>query len=169
MVRRSVERYRGRIDKWDVINEAHDWANGLNLTHQQEVEITRICCDTTRAANPQAQIVVNNCLPFGENAADGIVNNGPVYEQVWTPLSYLRAVFDAGVDLDVIGIQLYCPARDLLSVNLLLDEFARFGKPLHITELGVRSAKDERPGIADSEQILRTHAEWHAPGTSASG
>ncbi|MHB1357263.1 MAG: endo-1,4-beta-xylanase, partial [Anaerolineae bacterium] len=75
VVRRSVERYRGRIEKWDVLNEAHDWANGLNLTHEQEVEITRICCDTARAANPSAQIIVNNCLPFGENAADGIVNN----------------------------------------------------------------------------------------------
>ena len=56
VVRRSVERYRGRIKRWDVINEAHDWANGLNLTHEQEVETTRICCDTARDANPDAQI-----------------------------------------------------------------------------------------------------------------
>jgi endo-1,4-beta-xylanase len=163
VVRRSVERYRGRIEKWDVLNEAHDWANGLNLTHEQEVETTRICCETAKSANPNAQIIVNNCLPFGENAADGVVNNGPVYERVWTPLSYLKAVLDAGIVFDVIGIQLYCPARDLLTVNKLLDEFAQFGKPLHITELGVRSVQDERPGIAESEQILRTHAEWHSP------
>ena len=48
---------------------------------------------------PAAQLVVNNCLPFGENSADGIVNNGPVYDEVWTPLTYLKAVFDAGIDL----------------------------------------------------------------------
>jgi hypothetical protein len=46
---------------------------------------------------------------------------------------------------------------------MLFDEFAKFGVPLHITELGVRSVKDERPDAAESEQILRTHAEWHAP------
>jgi len=153
VVGRSVERYRGRIDFWDVINEAHDWANGLRLTHEQEVEITRVCCETARAKNPKATIVVNNCCPFGEYAAQGRVHLGPVYDKIFTPLAYLRALLDAGVDFDVVGVQLYFPARDMLAISKLLDEYARIGKTVHITELGVRSEGGPRRG----------DGEWHRP------
>jgi len=163
VVSRSVERYRDRIQIWDAINEAHDWANGLNLTQEQEVEITRIACDTTRSSNPDAVIIVNNCMPFGENAADGKVHLGPEYDRVFTPLSYLDAVLEAGVEFDVVGVQIYFPARDMLSISKLLDEYARFGKPVHITELGVRCATEEQSAGQESEQLRRTHGEWHHP------
>jgi GH35 family endo-1,4-beta-xylanase len=156
VVSRSVERYRGRIDIWDIINEAHDWANGLNLTQQQEVEITRICADAARQKNPDAKLIVNNCCPFGEYAAEGRVHLGPVYDKVLTPLSYLNAVMEANVDFDIIGVQIYFPQRDMLSISRLLDEYARFGKPLNITELGVRTSPATRPG-----EPART--EWHMP------
>jgi len=163
VVSRSVERYRDSIQIWDVINEAHDWGNGLNLTHEQEVEITRICCDVTRATNPNATMIVNNCVPFGENAADGRVHLGPVYDSVFTPLAYLDALMEAGVEFDVVGVQIYFPARDMLSISKLLDEYARFGKPIHITELGVRCAVEDSPGGGESEQLRRTHGDWHYP------
>ena len=163
VVGRSVERYRERIQIWDVINEAHDWANGLNLTQEQEVEITRLCCDTARAKNPDATIIVNNCCPFGEYAADGRVHLGPVYDKVFTPLSYLDALMEAEVKFDVVGVQIYFPARDMLSISKLLDEYARFGKPVHITELGVRCAEDKPPTSQESEQLRRTRGDWHQP------
>jgi len=162
VVSRSVEKYRGRIKVWDVINEAHDWANGLKLTHEQEIEITRICCDTARSKDPNAITVVNNCCPFGEYAADGRVHLGPVYERVYTPLSYLDDLMESGADFDVVGVQIYFPARDMLSISKLLDEYARFGKPVHITELGVRCTEPEGASN-EPEQIRRTHGEWHYP------
>jgi len=154
VVGRSVERYRGRIDIWDVINEAHDWANGLNLTQDQEIEITRVCCDTARAKNPRATIVVNNCCPFGEYAAQGHVHKGPIYERVLTPLAYLDRLIEGGVQFDVVGVQIYFPARDMMAIGKLLDEYARFGKPVHVTELGVRSESARRGEAA---------TEWHQP------
>lgn len=157
VVGRSVERYRGRIGIWDIINEAHDWANGLNLTQRQEVEITRICADAARSKNPDAKLIVNNCCPFGEYAAEGRVHLGPVYDTVLTPLSYLDRVMEAKVDFDIVGVQIYFPARDMFSINKLLDEYARFGKPVNITELGVRTA----PPPGRGEAPPRT--EWHMP------
>lgn len=162
VVGRSVERYKGRIGIWDVINEAHDWANGLKLTHEQEVEITRICCETTRSKDPDATIIVNNCCPFGEYSADGMVHLGPVYDKVYTPLAYLDDLMEADVDFDVVGVQIYFPARDMLSISKLLDEYARFGKPIHITELGVRCAEHQAQG-QESQQLQRTQGEWHFP------
>jgi len=156
VVSRSVERYRGRINIWDIINEAHDWANGLNLTHEQEVEITRICADAARSKSPHAKLIVNNCCPFGEYAAAGHVHLGPVYDKVFTPLSYLDAVMDAKVDFDIVGVQIYFPARDMLSISKLLDEYARFGKPVNITELGVRTSPASRGNG-------QPRTEWHIP------
>lgn len=156
VVGRSVERYRGRIDIWDIINEAHDWANGLNLTQEQEVEITRICADAARQRNPDTKLIVNNCCPFGEYAADGHVHLGPVYDKVLTPLAYLDAVMEAKVDFDIVGVQIYFPARDMFSISKLLNEYARFGKPVNITELGVRTSPATR-----ADEAART--EWHMP------
>jgi len=156
VVGRSVERYRGRINIWDVINEAHDWANGLNLTQDQEVEITRVCCDTARSKNSRATIVVNNCCPFGEYVAQGRVHKGPVNERVLTPLAYLDRLMDAGVQFDVVGVQIYFPNRDMMAIGKLLDEYARFGKPVHVTELEVRT-ESGRPNAGGGV------AEWHEP------
>jgi endo-1,4-beta-xylanase len=157
VVSRSVSRYRGRIKVWDVINEAHDWANGLNLTHQQEVEITKICAHTARENDPKAILVVNNCCPFGEYAADGSVYKGPRHRPTFTPLSYMQAVMEAGVDFDAVGVQIYFPWRDLFAVNKLLDEYARFGKPVHITELGVSS------GPWGQQSAQQSWFAWHGP------
>ena len=163
VVTRSVERYRNQIQIWDSINEAHDWANGLSLTHEQEIEITRVACESVYSINPDATVIVNNCMPFGENVADHMVHLGPVYDKVFTPLSYLDALMEADVKFDVIGVQIYFPARDMLSINKLLNEYARFGKPVHITELGVRSGEQTalRGDVKEPAQVMFTHGAWH--------
>ena len=161
---RSVQRYRDRIKVWDAINEAHDWANGLGLTHEQEVAITRVACEAVRATDPDATVIVNNCCPFGEYAAYGVVHLGPVFEKVFTPLSYLDALMEAGVDFDVVGVQVYFPARDMLAISKLLDEFARFGKPVHITELGVSSGEHAAPPKGDAgADPAAAPCQWHQP------
>jgi len=139
-------------------------ANRLRLTQAQEVELTRICCDTAKEANPEATTIVNVCLPFGENAAYGATLYAAVDYDVYTPLTYLDALMSAGVEFDVIGIQLYFPTRDLLSISNMLDEFARFGKPLHVTELGVRSAgQDLLPDNPSQLQLMYSQGTWHSP------
>ena len=163
VVGRSVERYRGCIRMWDAINEAHDWANGLALTHEQEVAVTGIACESIREVDPDATIVVNVCNSFGDYAADGKVHLGPIYERVFTPLGYVKEVIDAGVDFDVVGVQLYFPARDMLAINKVLDEYARFGKPVHITELGVATGGRPVSSAEEIERLNRIEGLWHPP------
>jgi len=143
IVRRSVERYRGDIDIWDVINEAHDWANLNPLSQEQIIEITRIACETAREANPDAVLIVNNCLPFGEYVVQGLkacpYNNLREERILFSPYTYIESLIENNVTFDVIGIQLYFPARDMVTIFRLLDEYMKFGKPIHITELGVSS------------------------------
>ena len=139
---RSVGRFRSRIHAWDVINEAHDWANELNYDPQQLVELTALASRTTRVADPTAFRVVNNCCLWAEYVARRMSGAGPLSRPCRTPLEYLRAVADARIDYDAIGLQVYCPGRDMLEIERHIARFFAFGKPLHITELGIPSSPD---------------------------
>jgi GH35 family endo-1,4-beta-xylanase len=171
VVHRSVERYRDRIMIWDAINEAHDWANGLALTQEQEVEITRVACDSIRDKDPAATAIVNHCQVDGAYAADeriraGSMRVGPIYDRVLTPLSYLDRLMEADVDFDVVGLQMYFPSnigRDMMTISKYLDEYARFGKPMHITELGLPSGKRDMPDDLKGDQLARVRGQWHQP------
>ena len=153
-------RYRGRITVYDVINEAHDWGNEPQFSQEQLLEMTRLAAEATRAADPQALRVVNNCCPFGEYAATGRTYKGLQPRSLRTPLQYLRAVLQAKVDFEAIGVQVYYPEHDLFEIARMLDRFAALGKPLHVTELGVSSAAGRDEQAMGKEP---TRAYWHAP------
>jgi endo-1,4-beta-xylanase len=140
---RSVGRFRGsRIHAWDVINEAHDWANELGFNQDQLLEMTRLAAESTRIADPTAFRVVNCCLPWGEYVAAGRTYAGPLKRPARTPLEYYRAVEDTRVPYEAIGIQVYYPGQDMLEIERQLERFFVFGKPIHITELGVPTSSE---------------------------
>ncbi len=153
-VLRSVSRFRSRIHAWDVINEAHDWANELGFDHDQLIEITRIAADSTRAADPTAFRVINACCTWGEYAAQGKNYKGVMRTPICTPLEYYRVLETARVSYEAIGLQLYNPVRDMLEIERQLERFFVFGKPIHLTELGV-------PSTASSGKGMGVDNVWH--------
>ncbi|MEO8596929.1 MAG: endo-1,4-beta-xylanase [Candidatus Solibacter sp.] len=161
----TVGRYRARIHTWDVINEAHDWANEFHYTPEQLVEITAIMSRAAREADPTAFRVVNNCCLWAEYAATRMTNNKPLDRPSRTPLEYMKSVRDAKVDYDALGLQIYAPGRDMLEIERHIERFAALGKPIHITELGIPSANDRRT-VSTYEERGRTipypiDAVWH--------
>lgn len=132
-----VSCYRGRVTVWDAINEPHDWANCFGFTQPELLDLAHVCCNAVREADPGVTSLINVCLPFAEYVAGRFNRWGPVQDRPMSPLRYLENAIDDGVDFDAVGVQLYFPARDMLAVSRILDEFARFGKPVHITEMGV--------------------------------
>ena len=67
------------------------------------------------------------------------------------------------MDFDVVGIQLYFPARDMVMVSRMLDTFAALGKPIHITEMGVNGGTR---GISSNTgrnwpQLSHSEGTWH--------
>ena len=148
-----VRRYKGKIDVWDVTNEAHDWNNILGLTHEQMVEIHKVTCEAARKANPDALLTINVNMPWGNYIARRHTSAGPTDRRMISPLQFIQMLEDAGLDYDVIGIQLYYPIRDLAEISRQIDRYARFGKPIHITELGTHSEY--------SSDYIRSSAMWH--------
>jgi len=155
---RSVSRYRSRIHAWDVINEAHDWANDLDLSQDQLAEMTRLASQTVRLADPTAFRVVNSCCTWAEYVATRKSYSGPLGRTASTPLEYVRGLENAGVPYDAIGLQVYYPSRDMLEIERHLDRFLRFGKPIHITELGVPSSSEP---LQTGENRLPNRNVWH--------
>lgn len=158
-----VETYKGRVDVWDAMNEAHDWANCFELNHDELIELTRTTCQALREANPKAESIVNICLPFAEYVAGRYVCYGALPEHVRSPLQYLKDCIAAGVDFDVVGIQLYFPARDMVAVDRMLKAFEALGKPVHITEMGVNGGTRAKAGTAGSNwsQLSMSEGTWH--------
>lgn len=163
-VLQSVSRFRSRIHSWDTINEAHDWANELGFSQQQLMDLTRMASDATREADPTAFRVINSCETWAEYIPKRRSYFGPLTEPVRTPLEYYEAVRDAGVEYEAIGLQMYNPERDMLEVERQLERFFAFGKPIHITELGVPSTSAHRRS-PEREKLWRGE-EW-TPGLQA--
>jgi GH35 family endo-1,4-beta-xylanase len=150
-----VEHYKGRIDIWDVINEAHEFANALNFSREQLLELTRMACEETHRANPNAIRIINNTMMWGQYA----VGLGDKKRTKWTPREYIADVVSAGIDFEVIGIQMYYFHNDILEIDRLLDRFEVFGKPIHITEIGVSSSTAED----QASHVKHPHGLWREP------
>lgn len=154
-----IGHYAGSIDIWEVMNEPHV-QNALNLTLDQMVELTRVVTERAREANPNAVRIVNSCCLWAEYMKGRF---GPDV-RACSPQQFLERLRAAEVEYDVIGLQFYYPSRDLLEISRMIDRFARFGKPVHITEAAAPSSVegDEYAYRKDPEAV-RAMGTWHRP------
>ena len=162
IARHHVETFKGTVDIWDAMNEAHDWANCFELTQDQLVDLTRATTDALREGNDRAVSIVNVCLPFAEYVAGRYNCYGALPEHLRSPLGYLKTIIEAGIDFDVVGIQLYFPGRDMVAVSRMLDAYAALGKPIHITEMGVNGGFRAKGNAGSSwSQLDMSEGTWH--------
>lgn len=125
-IRRDVADFAGLIDTWDAINEAVIMPvftaedNGITRLCRElgRIPTVRLAFDEARATNPAATLLIND---FDLSTA---------YECL------IEGVLEAGVQIDAIGLQShmhqgYWGEEKTLGI---LDRFARYGLPLHLTE-----------------------------------
>jgi endo-1,4-beta-xylanase len=137
-VRNTVERFKGKINIWDVVNEAvhlgeantkqliSKWATKIGATAYVGESLK-----TARAANPKATLLVNDYRldPPYYGILDSLRENG-------------KLLFDA------IGLQSHMhngPWR-LRTAWQHCETFGKFGVPLHFTEATVVSGPRTGPG-----------------------
>jgi len=132
-VRREVSGFAGLVDTWDVVNEAvvlPRW-QGENdrlprLCHKLgTVELLHRCFTAAREANPKATLLLND------------YDTTPAYERL------IRECLEREVPIDVIGIQshMHTGYWGIEKAWDVCERFARFGKPLHFTELTILSGR----------------------------
>jgi endo-1,4-beta-xylanase len=125
-IRDLVAGFAGTIDRWDAINEAvimPVFANGDNAItplawDRGRIAMVRLAFEEARAANPAATLVLND---FDLTSA---------YECL------IEGVLEAGIQIDAIGLQTHMHQgyRGEEYMRRTLDRFARYGRPLHLTE-----------------------------------
>ena len=124
---------------WEIVNEAHDWANELQLKPEQIVEVTKFACDVARDTNPKVHRLINNCCPFAEYVQLKKWGELDAKYPQRTPIKFMKDLVDAKVDFTITGQQMYFPYRDLSDTILLIERLEQFGRPVQLTEVGASS------------------------------
>jgi GH35 family endo-1,4-beta-xylanase len=136
-----VGHYGDRMYAWEIINEAHDFDNVLKLVPDQMVEIAKLIAETSKSVNPRVHRLINNCCL----QADYIqIVDWDKYDKRFpliTPHQFIKMCYEAGVDFTITGQQLYYQYtnRDLADIIRMMERLQKFGKPVHVTEIGTTS------------------------------
>jgi endo-1,4-beta-xylanase len=148
-IRDIVGGFAGVIDIWDAINEAvimPVFTNGTNAITplaraRGRIYMVRMAFEEARAANPAATLVLND---FDLSSA---------YECL------IEGVLEAGIRIDAIGLQTHMHQGYVGEDNLaeVLDRFARYGRPLHLTETTLVSGHLMPPEIVDLNDYQIAH------------
>jgi len=149
-IRRDVGDFAGLIDTWDAINEVvimPVFDNGANAITplaraKGRIAMVRMAFEEARAANPHATLLLND---FDLSSA---------YECL------IEGVLEAGIRIDAIGLQTHMHqgywGEDAMLA--MVDRFARYGLPLHMTESSLVSGQLMPADIVDLNDYRV--AEW---------
>jgi endo-1,4-beta-xylanase len=141
-----VAQFAGLIDRWDVVNEAtvsQRFENGVGHWAKRDgtARLVSEALDWARAAGSQAILLYND------------FNVSPDFEKLAGDL------LAAGKPLDALGIQSHMHVGEwpLERAWEVCETYARFGKPLHFTELTVLSGRHKDK---DDKDWHRVHTDW---------
>ncbi len=125
-----MAQFAGLIDRWDVVNEATvsdrvDNGVGHWVKRDGDGAVVGEALAWAREANPGALLLYND------------FNVGDDFEKL------VEDLLAAGAPIDAIGIQSHMHGGEwpIARVWEVCEEYARFGKPLHFTELTVLSGE----------------------------
>ncbi len=140
-IRREVTDFAGVVDTWDAINEVVIMPiftaekNGISRLAASigRVPMIQLAFEEARASNPAATLILNDF----DLSSD--------YEAL------IEGVLDAGITVDAIGLQTHMHQGYWGEETMLemVDRFARFGLPLHLTETTLVSGHVMPPEIVD--------------------
>jgi GH35 family endo-1,4-beta-xylanase len=145
-VKAIVSEFRGEIDIWDVVNEAtvsqrFDNTIGRWIKAEGAAHVVAQALGWAHAANPHATLLYND------------FNVSPEFEKL------VGDVLAQQAPVNVIGIQshMHQDVWPLDKAWTVCETYARFGLPLHFTELTVLSGHFK---AANDNDWDRVHTDW---------
>ncbi len=160
-IQRDVADFAGVIDMWDVVNEAvimpifDRYDNGITRICKElgRIELIRTMFETARATNPNATLLLND------------FDVSPAYDIL------VEGCLEAGIPIDVIGIQSHMHQGywGVEKTQFVLEQFARFKKPIHFTENTHRFGSPHAAGDRRSQRLSGERVAQHAGRRRTSG
>lgn len=123
-VRDVVAHYAGKIDMWDVVNEAA-WANYSTLAGMTIHDYTALPFIWARESDPNALLAINDAhkiMPISEMG------------RFWKILTDFKAT---NTPFDIIGVQAHIHRVERFPLEAVLEmlrKYSELGKPIHVTE-----------------------------------
>jgi len=160
-VKEVIKHYGDEIKVWEVVNEMHDWANQVQLNHEQTIELTKLACDVARGTNPNIRLLINNCCPFADYVQKGKWHEIDAKFPQRTPHQFTEQIIEAGVDFDIIGVQVYFVHRTLTEAIQSIERYENMGKKVQLAEVGAPSRGITQEFTESEEDFSTKPYEWH--------
>lgn len=121
-------RYRGLVSIWNLGGEVNDiWMNFPGYTIDDYIYMMKDGIAGVREGDPAAVIMINS-------------NRNPnTYLGKYSDYDFFKYLLEHGVDIDIIGTDIYTDAYDLDEVERILDQLETLGKPVIVGEIGFSS------------------------------
>ena len=130
-IERVVGRYRGSVSAWKVVSGLHVNSH-FPFNFEQLMDLTRMTTMLVKKIAPASKALIELRQPFGEYYAQN--------PRSIPPMMYVDLIAQSGIAFDGLSLRLLMGqavagqyTRDLMQVSNLLDQFAGFGKPVHLT------------------------------------
>ncbi|NGP45439.1 hypothetical protein G4V62_10895 [Bacillaceae bacterium SIJ1] len=121
-----VDRWRGRVPEWDVLNEPYSQHEFMDIAGE---DIMIDWFESARAADPNAKLYVN----------DYAILAGRDYAHQDSYYDTIEYLIDNGAPLDGIGMQSHFKSiTEPEEILRRLDRFATFGKDIQMTEFTIQ-------------------------------
>jgi endo-1,4-beta-xylanase len=154
--------YKGKIDTWDIVNEAvDDWSSGENGTFQlRDNFLTRECPDyidiafkTAREVDPEVKLYYND------------YNNEGLYgSKTDSVYNLVKDMVDRGVPIDGVGLQYHLHTNAYPEYEKVVEtmrRYAELGLEVQITEMDVNSVEGK------TEEAFALQAKLYGEGLRA--
>jgi hypothetical protein len=157
-----VTRYRRAVQRWTVISGVNTNME-LPLRMEEMIDLTRLAVLTVKKLHPQATVLIEVSHPFGEHATH--------VDRALAPVLYAGIVKESGIAFDGFGVRIQMgdgepgrAARDLMQLSAVLDVYASFDKPIHVTAVGAPSGPFKPPPITTKHrELFCDPGHWRAP------
>ncbi|MEM8783670.1 MAG: endo-1,4-beta-xylanase [Planctomycetota bacterium] len=153
---RMIDRYAGVVHGWNALSGLHINQH-FTFNFEQLMDLTRMVLMLTRKLHPGGRLLVELRQPFGEYYATN--------QRSIPPLIYADLLAQSGVSFDAYLLRVPMGqampgqfTRDLMQFSALLEHYAVFGKPIHltcaapsapVTSVMIADPKEEQPVDAD--------------------
>lgn len=159
----TMKHYGDLLYAMEVVNELHDWANELQLSHEQITELTRLINDVAKSVAPNVKRTINNCCPFAEYVQLNRYSKRKAIHPQRSPYKFSKDLIDAGIDFDILEQQMYFPFRDFQDTILLIEKLATLGKPMQLSEVGAPGGPSNYSVRNSTVPIPSEPYLWHQP------